>query len=317
MRSIPKLLLGFATLSIGVAAQTLTTFAVNPKGGASPSALNDSGEVVGIYGCNETYCGFERDPGGKMHHLGLQVDPVAINGSGEFVGLFGQVSAFYSLPDGKLVKFLRGSQPYAAGVNAAGWIAGSYCTNCGLGKEEYFAFLMDPSGVISTFFSSPGAINVNGLNNLNQVVGNWAMSGFLYSNGKFDDSLNYPGAVATNPTAINDSGEIAGTWTDSVGFVHGFYWTAKAGFTSFDAIQHTTHTIPTCINASGLVAGFYWTKKGLGTASFTYDTTSGAITLLSIPHARFMNARGINAQGTVVGSYQVGTAQTRGFLYQP
>ncbi len=41
MRSIPKLLFVFAALSIGVAAQTLTTFAVNPRGGASPAGIND------------------------------------------------------------------------------------------------------------------------------------------------------------------------------------------------------------------------------------------------------------------------------------
>lgn len=66
-----------------------------------------------------------------------------------------------------------------------------------------------------------------------------------------------------------------------------------------------------------MVAGFYWTKEGKGAASFTYDTISNTVTLISIPHARSAAAVGINAQGTVVGSYDVGTGATRGFLYQP
>jgi hypothetical protein len=327
MRSIPKLLLVFATLSIGVAAQTLTTFAVNPKGGASPTGINDNGDVVGIFGCpavhfgGPTYCGFLRSGStGVSKHLGNGVAPSAVNNSDEIVGSY-RIAAFYWLLGGKMVQFLRGSEPGIVGVNTAGYVAGAYRTNAQ--NNTFIAFLMNPKGQISTIFApSTGYANPTGMNNLNQIVGWWnngqgLYQGFVYSNGTVNASFNYPGAVATYPSAINDGGEIAGTWTDSVGFVHGFYWTQKLSFRSFDAVQDTTHTVPTCINASGLVAGFYWTKKGTGSASFTYDTTSGTVTLLSIPHARFMNAAGINAQGTVVGSYQVGTGVTRGFVYQP
>jgi hypothetical protein len=160
------------------------------------------------------------------------------------------------------------------------------------------------------------------MNNSNQVVGNWnngqgLYQGFVYSNGTVNSTFNYPGAVATYPTAINDGGEIAGSWTDSAGFEHGFLWNQELGFTSFDAVQNTTATLPTCINTSGMVAGFYRTKNGLGNSGFLYDSTSNTVTLLSIPHAYILEPRGINAQGTVTGSYQVGTEQPRGFLYQP
>jgi hypothetical protein len=311
-----------ASLSIGMAAQTYTTFVVNPEGGASPTGINDNGDIVGIYGCEQTYCGFLRSAAtGKSKHLGVGVNAIGINDSDEIVGSY-RISAFYWLPGGTLTPFLRGTEPLAVAVNAAGYIAGFYRTDY---KNNIFAaFLMNPQGLISTIFapSIGSVVNVSAMNNSNQVVGYWdngqgVYQGFVYTNGEVNASFNYPNAVATYPFAINDSGEIAGSWTDSVGFGHGFYWSAKAGFTSFDAVQNTTHTIPNAINASGVIAGFYLTKKGNATAGFTYDTTSGTVTLLSIPHARATDAVGINAQGTVVGVYQVGTAVQRGFIYQP
>jgi probable HAF family extracellular repeat protein len=328
MRSIPKLLLVFAALSIGVAAQTLTTFEVNPKGGASPSGINDNGDVVGTFGCpavrfgGPTYCGFFRSGStGVSKHLGNGITPFALNDSDEMVGTY-RISAFYWLSGGKLVQFLRGTEPVASAINTAGYIAGSYRTN--YENSTFVAFLMNPQGQISTIFApATGSVaNVAAMNNSNQVVGDWnngkgVYQGFVYSNGTVNSAFNYPGAVATYPYAINDSGEIAGSWTDSVGFVHGFYWTQTLGFTSFDAVEHTTHTIPTGINSAGMVAGFYWTDGGKGAASFTYDTTSNTVTLISIPHARVVAAVGVNAQGTVVGSYDAGTGVTRGFLYQP
>jgi probable HAF family extracellular repeat protein len=310
-----------AGLSIGLAAQTLTTFVVNPEGGAGPTGINDNGDVVGFYGCGQTYCGFLRNGStGVSKHLGVGVNALALNNSDEIVGTY-HISAFYWPSGGKMVQFLRGSEPDAVAVNTAGYVTGAYRTNAQY--NTFAAFLMNPQGQISTIFAPPkGGAEATAINNANQVVGFWTggsapYQGFVYTDGTVNSAISYPGAVATYPYAINDGGEIAGSWTDSVGFVHGFYWTAKAGFTSFDAVQNTTHTIPTCMNASGVVAGYYWTKKGLGTASFTYDTTSNTVTLLSIPHARFMNATGINTQGTVTGSYRVGTGAGGGFLYQP
>jgi hypothetical protein len=324
MRSIQKLLFVFVTLSMGVAAQTITTFAVNPEGGASPTGINDNGDVVGTYGCdNGQYrCGFLRSGAtGKDKHLGVGVQPFALNDSDETVGIY-RISAFYWLFGGKMVQFLRGTEPAATAVNAAGFVAGYYRTNNEHGTSA--AFLMNLQGQISTIFvpATGYVVNVSAMNNSNQVVGYWnndqgLNQGFVYSNGTVNSTFNYPGAVATYPTAINDSGEIAGSWTDSAGFVHGFVWNQELGFTSFDAVQNTTATLPTCINASGIVAGFYRIKNGRGDSGFLYDSTSNTVTLLSIPHANLVEPRGINAQGTVVGDYQVGTELPRGFLYQP
>ena len=320
MRSIPKLLLVFAALSIGVPGQTLTTFAVNPKGGASPSGINDNRDVVGTFGCpavhfgGPTYCGFLRSGAtGVSKHLGNGIAPSAVNDSDEYVGVYNDNPAFYSLPSGQLVKFLRQKEPYVVAVNNAGYVTGSYEP---IRYRTCAAFLMDPKGKLNVIFApTGGCATALGMNNLNQVVGWWGRQGFVYSNGKVNTSFNYPGAVATNPYAINDSGEIAGSWTDSVGFVHGFIWTQKLGFTSFDAPK-TTHTIPLAINNSGTVVGYFATKKQTAQGAFLYS--AGTLTVITVPGARSAQAVGINSQGTVLGDYSVGKAlNPRGFLYQP
>jgi probable HAF family extracellular repeat protein len=325
-------------LTLGAGAQTFTTFAVNPnKAGTDAVAINDSGEVTGIYGCDPNYsgyqqCGFTRDPAGGIKHLGLGNCPTAINNSGEFVGYWCNNQAydkyaFYSLPDGKLVRFLGNSKPrprpYPAGVNNAGWIAGIYCTSSyDCAKYIFSVFLRDASGVVTDIFSPPrGVSGVSGPNKLNQVVGSWASNrstnGFVYSNGTVNDSFNYPGAAATNPIAINDSGEVVGTWTDSAGIYHGFYWTEAAGFTSFDPPK-ATRTLPSAINASGVIAGsftidsLYQVSRG-----FMLDTTNGVFTIIKVPGSTTTNANGINSQGTIVGSYEVGKLPGGSFLYQP
>ncbi len=213
---------------------------------------------------------------------------------------------------------MRGKESFAAAVNTAGYIAGAYSPNQ---NYSYVAFLMNPQGQISTIFTPPtgSVVTCCGMNNLNQVVGNWTNSqgvhqGFVYTNGTVNSAFNYPGAVATSPNAINDSGEIAGSWTDSVGFVHGFIWTQKLGFTSFDAPK-STYTIPLAINNSGTVVGYFSIKEqGSPYSPFMY--AGGAVKVIPIPKAVSAGAAGINSQGLIVGGYTTKT-QSRGFLYQP
>jgi uncharacterized membrane protein len=316
-----KTLIAILALTLLAGAQTFTTFVVNPRG-SDALAINDSGTVVGIYGCiPSSYCAYTRDSLGVIKRWGLLVSPLAINNAGEFVGMYNGNPAFHSLPNGKLLKYLRGFGPSAVAVNTAGWITGSYCININKANESCAAYLMDPTDVISTIFAPSGSFAwATGLNNSNQVVGYWSAGvttqGFVYSNGVVNSEFNFPGAVATNPYAINDSGEIVGSWTDSVGFVHGFYWTAKVGFTSFD-VPKTTHTIPTAVNASGVIVGDFATRKQTASSGFMLDA-AGVLTIINVPNARSTQAYGINSQGTIVGTYEVGPKfQTRAFLYQP
>lgn len=328
MRILETLLLSLS-LCVGVAAQTLTTFAVNPEASTLATGINDNGDVVGYYGCSSPQvcgcnseigevCGFLRSGAtGKIKHLGTYISPEAINNSDEYVGVFNRDTAFYSLPSGKLVKYLHDTQPTAIAVNTAGYVTGEFCPT----QYACPAYLMNPAGQVTTIFAPTyGFTWPAGLNNSNQVVGYWFVpgvtqhQGFVYTNGTVNSAFNYPGAVATSPTGINDSGEIIGTWTDSVGFVHGFYWTSQTGFTSFD-VPKTTHTIPVAVNASGVIAGYYAIRQDTAYAAFMCSA-DGVVTTITIPHAQTLRVTGINAQGTIAGTYDSGK-EDRGFLYQP
>jgi len=63
------------------------------------------------------------------------------------------------------------------------------------------------------------------LNNQGTVVGRYALGGvvhgFIYQNGQYI-SLDVPGAAATYPQGINDSGEVVGEMYDSNFNPHGF-----------------------------------------------------------------------------------------------
>jgi len=46
-------------------------------------------------------------------------------------------------------------------------------------------------------------------------------------------TLNYPGAIATEPRGINDVGQVVGTYADGDGRIHGFVW-ILGSFTTID-----------------------------------------------------------------------------------
>ena len=324
MKTLTSFLLFLLFSDPSLCAQSFTTFSVaGPKVFTGVTALNDSGEVVGTWDCPKaTFCGFLRDSQGVIHKLGPHVDPSAINASGEFVGTY-KLAAFYRQPNGKMTQYLRLSEPSAAAINAAGFIAGSYCINCNHGGETVVAYLMNPKGAISTVFSPPEGIAwVTGMNNSNQIVGEWAPSfgpttqAFLITQGVVDEDFGFPGAVATYPAAINDGGEVIGTWKDSEGNQHGFYWTEQTGFTSFDP-PNSVWTVPIAINASGEIVGDFYTTLLDGLPHGFVMTSDGALSVFNVPHSKLTALFGVNSKGLIAGDYQISNKEGRAFIYTP
>jgi probable HAF family extracellular repeat protein len=94
------------------------------------------------------------------------------------------------------------------------------------------AFMLQGSNVtlIDDPRSTPHSTQAWGINKYNSIVGSYvdpitgASRGYKrYSNGSFV-GLNYPGAQATNPKSINDSGAVVGTYTTASGVLHGFLY---------------------------------------------------------------------------------------------
>ena len=90
-------------------------------------------------------------------------------------------------------------------------------------SNNRYAFLYQ-DGVLTTLPIAPGATGfprVSGVNNAGQIVGSDSLHGaFVFSSGVFT-SIRFPGAISTGVQAINDSGEIVGSYTDAQN-IHGF-----------------------------------------------------------------------------------------------
>jgi len=126
-------------------------------------------------------------------------------------------------------------------------------------------------------------------------------------------SLDYPGSTTTEPTGINNSGQIVGNYYN--GAYHGFLYKGGA-FSTFDApgyVAGTTIMDVRGISDSGQIVGTLFnpsvSPNGTG---FLYS--GGTFTSITFPGAGFTYPLGISSNGAyLVGVY--GGAHNHGFLY--
>src|SRR5436309_14963237 len=68
-------------------------------------------------------------------------------------------------------------------------------------------------------------------------------------------TIDFPGAITTDPNGINSSGEIVGSYADGTGAGHGFHFKDGA-FTAIN-VPSAARTDVISINARGDIAGFF------------------------------------------------------------
>lgn len=173
----------------------ITIDAPNADNGTQPQAVNDSGEVAGVYLANKIYHAFFRDALGNISEF----DPLG----------------------GRVVNDL----PLT--INASGTIAGSYV-------EANFAthgFIRDAAGNFMKL-DVPGASNTlaSAINDAGEVVG-WAnklgisppkILGFKLSPAGRFSAVEVPvDNLMVNLTALSSKGRVAGWYQDLSGIVHG------------------------------------------------------------------------------------------------
>jgi hypothetical protein len=203
------------------------------------TAINDSGQIVGIYvDSSGSYHGYERSSK-KFTTLDVTFTgatgtyPFGINNSGEIVGCwadsdgnehgFTLIGKTYTSSD-----YPGGSQTCFLNVNSAGDIVGSYYDASGDGQSFLF------SGGTYTSFAFPGAVEteVGGINDAGDIVGTYCATtecvpdfdgaqGFLLSAGVFT-TIAIPGEVYTSLSDINNNGVIVGSYQDAAGLVVSF-----------------------------------------------------------------------------------------------
>ncbi len=124
------------------------------------------------------------------------------------------------------------------------------------GHDERANEHIDDNGTLSTLGPDTVAVAIN---NCGEVVGSGPGGGFIYDNGIFT-TLTAPGGFSTNPTAINDRGEVAGTYDESSGVSHGFV-DDNGTFATLN-VPGSIGTFVTAINDRGEVAGWYIDSNG-------------------------------------------------------
>jgi probable HAF family extracellular repeat protein len=149
------------------------------------------------------------------------------------------------------------SATQASGINDSGQIVGSYDA-----ATATHGFLY--SGGSFTTIDAPGAsfTRLFSINDSGQIIGisNGVFFSFLYSDGSFTRIDDVPGASpgSTRASAINNSGQIVGSYFDSTGN-HSFLF-SDGSFTTIDVLNH--NSIAEGINDSGQIVGYYFDSTG-------------------------------------------------------
>ena len=142
------------------------------------------------------------------------------------------------------------------------------------------------------------------------------MHGFVYNNGTFT-TLNVPGANATYANAISNSGEVAGTYTDSSFTAHGFVYD-NGTFTTLNA-PGANGTLPTAINDRGDVAGEY--NDSIGAHGFLAspngsDTADATLGDLLSAHASQVSVSDLLPSASAISGGPPQSANTSGMMDQ-
>jgi probable HAF family extracellular repeat protein len=112
-------------------------------------------------------------------------------------------------------------------------------------------------------------------------------------------SVNISGAAQQMASAVNDSGEIVGQWSDSSGVIHG-YLQSGGTFSIIDVpFPGANLTAAFGINNSGQIVGF-WADA---TTSHGFLLSGGTYTTFDYPGAVFTVPNAINNNGEIDGFY--------------
>lgn len=269
---------------------------------------------------------------------------LGINNSGEIAGYFGSGAAghpnkgYTVVPPYAQANFTNENFPgsvqtQVTGLNDTGATVGFWSdTNKGPPLDANFGFV-DQGGSFTnvnnpaTPATSPSFNQLLGVNNSNLAVGFYTDAsgvnhGYTYAiaSKTFSANINDPNAGSgagqgTTTAAINNKGELAGSYVDSAGVSHGFTYNAGT-FSTIDPTGSTS-TMLFGLNDNGFAVGAYIDSAGVmhglldDLANNTFlnvDDPSGIGTT---------TINGVNDNNQLVGFYVNGADNTIGLLANP
>lgn len=200
---------------------------------------------------------------------------------------------------------------YLTSVNRSGVAAGGYCPrgcNIEAGAHGYTYDIKTGKMTVIDFPLAGAATTAYGINDSGVIVGGYCPSsaacpegafnpttdGFIDKAGTFT-TLNFPGAQATSPFAINDAGTVTGFYVINNTGPHAFLYEGGK-FKNID-FPGSGYTVATSINNFGVVAGLF--SSSTGVHGFIYS--KGKFTQVDKPNAVSTQVTGINDRNELVG----------------
>ncbi len=171
-------------------------------------------------------------------------------------------------------------------------------------------------GVVAYPRSQIGA--VYGINDSGKMVGGYnnttiesytADHGLELKKNSFS-TIDYPGAVQSEPIGINKKGQIVGAFLDANGNYHG-YELDKGKYTELD-YPGANFTVALGINSSGEIVGVHDDVNGYAQG---FSLSNGTYTTISIPGALDTYTEGINNHGVIAGYYLDAAENLHGFTW--
>jgi uncharacterized membrane protein len=273
-----SLLVSFATLSLllsqlvakqpGISVHIVTSFYYPTMQFTVAEGINNRGDIVGTlfdrdsksYGFLRLAAGQRKPPFAEPDETGDYTSARGINESMMACGSYFSDRFHGYLRSAKVFTTYDppgGTNTFLNGLNDLGDFVGEYDATNGSG---HFGFI-NTAGVVTVLRILPTTSTVaKGINNLGTVIGVYGDAVTFKSHGfqrLADGTLIYPfdfpGAEATFPLGINDSGEIVGNWSDGA-VDHGFVFEPPDTFVSVD-FPEATSTVLRGINNSGQICG--------------------------------------------------------------
>jgi uncharacterized membrane protein len=120
-------------------------------------------------------------------------------------------------------------------------------------------------------------------------------------------TIDYPGARATGPNAINASGVVVGSYLDNASTTHGFIYYHR-DFVTFD-VANAKVTGLTGINKHGDISGFF-----ADSATHGFVWRDGAFRKVNFPGAVSTWVNGVADTGSLGGTYTDSANKLHGFV---
>jgi hypothetical protein len=184
--------------------------------------------------------------------------------------------------------------------------------------------------ILARSFTSNGPTQINAADQLHQMIQRKVYAACLQKRGKQGAlrmttpragtsttnagtfvTFDVPGAISTNPAAINNPGAITGSYTDAGGLTRSFLRTSDGTITPFDppgakcnpSIPPSICSLSYGINPAGTIAGIVITTPDTSTAHGFLRAPNGTITEFDVPFTVFTQALVINPDGVVAGKF--------------